>query len=151
MKLLHEFKYSGKDYLGEILGNLMDTFIRDYQVPIQHLDFIVPIPLHKSRMRQREFNQAEILSRRIAREFHKEVLVDALARIRPTRTQTELDFPQRFQNVEKSFAVTRPELIKDTDLLLVDDVLTTGATSSQAARCLKEAGARKVILFTLAS
>jgi ComF family protein len=150
-QLIHEFKYSGKDYLGKPLGKLMNTFIRDYQLPIEHLDYIIPIPLHRSRQRQREFNQAEILSRQIAQEFKTPVLTGALIRIKPTKTQTELNFQERCQNVEKSFSVTKPELIKNANLLLVDDVLTTGATSNEAAKCLKKAGAAKVLLLTLAS
>ncbi|MCX5669320.1 MAG: phosphoribosyltransferase family protein [Candidatus Omnitrophica bacterium] len=129
----------------------MRTFIRDYQLPIEHLDFLVPIPLHKSRQREREFNQAEILSQEVAREFNKNVLTDVLIRVKPTKTQTELSFGERCQNVKKSFLVTKPELIKDTNLLLIDDVLTTGATSNEAAKCLKSAGARKVLLLTLAN
>jgi len=129
----------------------MHTFIRDYQLPIKHLDFVIPIPMHKSRQREREFNQAEILSQEVAREFNKKILTDLLIRVKPTKTQTELTFQKRCQNVEKCFSITKPELIKDTDLLLIDDVLTTGATSNEAARCLKEAGARKVLLLTLAS
>ncbi len=128
----------------------MHTFIRDYQLPIEYLDFLIPIPLHKSRQREREFNQAEILSYEVAQEFNKKILTNQLIRVKPTKTQTELTFQERCQNVEKSFAVTKPELIKDTNLLLIDDVLTTGATSSEAAKCLKEAGAKKVLLLTLA-
>ena len=150
-KLLHEFKYSGKDYLGKPLGNLMHAFIRDYRLPIAYLDFVIPIPLHKSRQREREFNQAEILSQEVAREFNKKALTDILIRIKPTKTQTELDFQERCQNVKESFSVTKPELIKGANLLLIDDVLTTGATTSEAAKCLKEAGAEKVLLLTLAS
>jgi len=150
-KLIHEFKYSRKDYLGQPLGKLMNTFIHDYHLPIEYFDFIVPIPLHKSRLREREFNQAEILSHEIARQFNKKVLTDGFIRVKPTKTQTELTWPQRCQNMEKSFSVTKPDLIKDTNLLLVDDVLTTGATSNEAAKCLKNAGAKKVLLLTLAS
>ncbi len=150
-RLIHEFKYSGKDYLGKPLGKLMNTFIRDYQLPIEHLDFVIPIPLHKSRQREREFNQAEILSQQIGQEFNKKVLTNALIRVKSTKTQTELIFSERCQNVKNSFAVTKPELIKDANLILIDDVLTTGSTSSEAAKCLKEAGAKKVLLLTLAS
>ncbi|PIQ85943.1 MAG: hypothetical protein COV73_05310 [Candidatus Omnitrophica bacterium CG11_big_fil_rev_8_21_14_0_20_43_6] len=149
-KLIHEFKYSGKDYLGQPLGKIMNTFIRDYQLPIAYLDFVVPIPLHKIRLREREFNQAEILSREIAGEFDKKVLTDGFSRVKLTKTQTELTWAQRCQNLEKSFLVSKPELIRGTNLLLVDDVLTTGATASEAAKCLKAAGAQKVLLLTLA-
>ncbi|MDD5129633.1 MAG: ComF family protein [Candidatus Omnitrophica bacterium] len=150
-KLIHEFKYSGKDYLGAFLGKLMNTFIRDYQLPIAYLDFIIPVPLHSSRKREREFNQAEILGRKIADEFGKKILTDALIRSKPTKTQTELTFGQRCRNIEGCFTVTNPELINNTNLLIIDDVLTTAATANEAAKCLKKAGAKKVLLLTLAS
>ncbi|MBU0548408.1 MAG: ComF family protein [Candidatus Omnitrophica bacterium] len=150
-KLIHEFKYSGKDYLGEPLGDLMNKFIKDYRLPIEYIDFIIPIPLHKSRMREREFNQAQILSEQIAKEFNTKILPDALVRTRPTRTQTELAFEERRKNVEKSFTVNDVRSIKDANLLLIDDVLTTGATSSEAARVLKDSGARIIFVMTLAN
>ncbi len=150
-KLIHEFKYNGKDYLITPFTALMNTFIRQYCLPIEHLDFIIPVPLHKSRQREREFNQAQLLSQRIANEFNKNLLSDLLIRNKAVKTQTELTLPERRRNVEGSFTVTKPDLIKDTNLLLIDDVLTTGATSSAAARSLKDAGAKTVILMTLAN
>lgn len=129
----------------------MSRFIRKYQLPIEYLDYILPVPLHKSRQREREFNQAQLLSEEIAREFNKQILTDVLIRIKPTKRQTDLAPRERRANVENSFAVAKPELIQGKNLLLVDDVLTTGATSSQAAKCLKNAGAEKVLLLTLAS
>jgi ComF family protein len=150
-KLIHEFKYSGKDYLGEPLGRLMNEFIQDYRLPIEYLDFIIPVPLHKSRLREREFNQAQLLSEKVAKEFNKKVLPDVLVRNRPTKTQTDLDFEERRKNVEKSFTVNDPGLIKGANLLLIDDVLTTGATSSEAAKALKDSGAGVIFVMTLAS
>ena len=150
-KLIHEFKYSGKPYLGKSLGTIMNTFIRDYNLPIQHLDYIIPIPLHKSRLREREFNQARILSQQVCEEFDKKLLAGALIRNKPTKSQAELGFEERRQNMKGSFLVVKPERIKDTNLLLIDDVLTTAATSNEAARSLKEAGAKIVILLTLAN
>lgn len=150
-KLIHEFKYNRKDYLGGPLGSIMNTFIKNYSFPIQHLDFIIPMPLHKSRQREREFNQAEILSRQISKEFNKKIMDQVLIRCRPTQTQTGLKLPDRYKNTEGSFLINQPELIKDTNLLLIDDVFTTGATSNEASRCLKEAGANTVLLMTLAN
>jgi len=129
----------------------MNEFIKDYRLPIEYLDFIIPVPLHKSRMREREFNQAQVLSEQVAKEFNKKVLTDVLVRSKPTRTQTELAFEERRKNVERSFTVKDPESIKDTNLLLIDDVLTTGSTSSEAARALKDSGARIIFVMTLAS
>ncbi len=150
-KLIHEFKYSGRDYLGKYLAEPLCGFIRDYQLPIEYLDYIIPVPLHPSRKREREFNQAQLLGEEIGREFGIKVSSDALVRVKATKTQTELAFQERWQNLEGSFSVIKPDLIKGSNLLLIDDVLTTGATASQAAKCLKDSGAKKVILLTLAS
>ncbi|MCK9432406.1 MAG: ComF family protein [Candidatus Omnitrophica bacterium] len=150
-KLIREFKYSGKDYLGRMLGEMMNDFIRQYRLPVEHLDFIIPLPLHRSRLREREFNQAEVLSRIISGQAGIKILERAIIRMRPTGTQTELDLRKRRLNMEGSFRVILPEEIRGKNILLVDDVLTSGATSNEAAKALKESGARKVILFTLAS
>ena len=93
-KLIHEFKYSGKDYLGKPLGKLMQTFIRDYQLPIAHLDFIIPDTLHKNRQREREFNQAEILSHQVTEEFSKQVLTSDLMSVKHRQTQTKVNFQE---------------------------------------------------------
>ncbi|MBU3958540.1 MAG: ComF family protein, partial [Candidatus Omnitrophica bacterium] len=150
-ELIHHFKYRSKDYLGLSLSRLMIEFIREYNLPLELIDFIIPIPLHKTRLREREFNQAQILSDYIAKEFNKEILHDSLRRLRYTKTQTELEETQRFLNVKGGFSVSRKEMIKGKNILLVDDVLTTGATSSEAAYALKDAGATIVFVLTLAN
>jgi ComF family protein len=150
-ELIHTFKYNGRDYLGATLSKLMLEFIEDYNIPVDLLDLIIPIPLHKTRLREREFNQAQILSSYIARKFNKKLILNNLRRIRYTKTQTELETDQRLLNVKDSFAITKKEEIKDKNILLVDDVLTTGATSSEAAYALKNSGANVVFVLTLAN
>jgi ComF family protein len=150
-ELIHAFKYNNRDYLGLPLSRLMIEFIREYNLPMGYLDFIIPIPLHKTRLREREFNQAQILAKFIAGEFKKEVLSDALLRLRHTKTQTDLETEERLLNVKGSFSVTNNKGIKGKSILLVDDVLTTGATSSEAAYALKGAGANIVFVLTLAN
>ncbi len=150
-ELIHEFKYHNKEYLGATLSKLMIDFVREYNLPIDFVDSVIPIPLYKSRLREREFNQARILSDYVAREFGKPMLDGVLIRKRPTRTQTELEDNARFLNVKDSFALTREDATKNMNLLLVDDVLTTGATASEAARSLKSAGANIVFVLTLAN
>lgn len=149
--LIHKFKYNGKDYLGLALSRLMIEFIKEYNLPIGYIDFIVPVPLHKIRLREREFNQAEILAKFIAQEFKKDLLTEALKRHRYTSTQTDLELSERLLNVKGSFSVTKLERVKGKNILLVDDVLTTGATSSEAAYTLKDAGANIVFVLTLAN
>jgi len=149
--LIHEFKYNGKEYLGRPLSRLMIEFAKEYNLPVQMLDYIIPVPLHNSRLREREFNQAEILCGFIAEEFKKELRSDLLLRHRRTKTQADLEMRERLLNVKESFSVHKGESLKGKNLLLVDDVLTTGATSSEAARALKNAGADIVFVLTLAN
>jgi ComF family protein len=150
-ELIHEFKYKNKDYLGHTLSKLMTEFIKEYDLPMGDIDSIVPIPLHKTRLREREFNQAQVLSNYIAQEFNKDLRDKTLVRNRYTRTQTELETDQRLLNVRGSFSVIRKADMKGKNILLVDDVLTTGATSSEAACVLKNAGANIVFVLTLAN
>lgn len=150
-ELIHQFKYKNKDYLGFILSRLMIEFIKEYSLPLDLIDFIIPVPLHKARLREREFNQAQVLGDYIAGEFNKKILGNALGRLRYTRSQTELEESARFLNVKNSFAFLGKEDIKGKNILLVDDVLTTGATSSEAASALKRAGAGVIFVLTLAN
>ena len=150
-ELVHEFKYKGKDYLGRSLSRLMIEFIQEYNLPLHYLDLIIPVPLHNARLREREFNQAEVLSNHIAATFNKKVLTNNLIRHRPTRTQIELDEENRLLNIKGCFSVKENRDIKGKNILLVDDVLTTSATSSEAAKTLKNAGANIVFVLTLAN
>lgn len=129
----------------------MINFIREYGLPLGDFDLIIPIPLHKARMREREFNQSEALGMHIAKEFKKELSCETLLRLRPTKSQTELKDSERALNVAGSFTVSKKVSLKDKNLLLIDDVLTTGATSSEASLALKNSGAEGVFVLTLAN
>ena len=150
-ELIYEFKYNGKDYLGLSLSRLMIEFIKEYNLPMNTIDFIIPLPLHNIRLREREFNQAKILSNHVAGEFKKRALDSYLMRSRYTRTQTELQENKRLLNVKDSFSVANNLDLKGKNVLLVDDVLTTGATCSEAAYALKNAGVNGVFVLTLAN
>jgi len=150
-ELIHEFKYKGKTHLAKPLSGIMADFIREYDLPIEYMDFIIPIPLHKARQREREFNQAEVLSRHIAVEFNRGLDAGVLTRARLTETQTALPNNKRFANVDNCFSVAKDIDLRNKNVLIVDDVLTTGATSSAAAAALKEAGANIVFVLTLAN
>jgi len=151
-ELIHEFKYKNKDYLGKRLSTLLVEFIREYNVPMQHIDAVIPLPLHPARLREREFNQAEVLGRHVADAFEKTMLATALRRHRYARPQVEMNREEdRLLNVAESFSPDKKIDLKGKNILLVDDVLTTGATSSEGARALKEAGAEMVLVLTLAN
>lgn len=150
-ELIHAFKYTGKDYLSAILAKPMIEFIKEYNLPIRIIDAIMPIPLSKTKLREREFNHALLLARHIAGEFNKQVAEDKLLRLRNTRSQTELDDAGRFLNVKDAFSVNNRQAINGKNILLIDDVLTTGATASEAAKALKMSGTNIVYVLTLAS
>ncbi|MFZ2357634.1 MAG: ComF family protein [Candidatus Omnitrophota bacterium] len=150
-KLIHEFKYKNKDYLGKVLSTLMIDFIKEYNLGIEYMDIIIPIPLHNARLREREFNQAQVLGNFIAGAFNKDISTDTLVRTQPTKSQTELKGLERFLNVAGSFSLSRRNPVNGKNILLIDDVLTTGATASEAARVLKNSGAGIVFVLTLAN
>jgi ComF family protein len=114
---------------------------------------VIPVPLHKTKRRQRGFNQAELIARAALKSpvpGRLSLFNDILERQRETDSQIALTGHQRRENLRGAFAVTRAEPIKGRDVLLVDDVLTTGATASECARVLLRAGATRVWVATVA-
>jgi ComF family protein len=107
------------------------------------------VPLHSARLREREFNQADVLARLLARRAGAPVLA-ALRRIRYTTTQTRLDREERMQNLRNAFRVRQTSRVSGSHLILVDDVFTTGSTVEECARVLKRAGAASVRVVTVA-
>ena len=157
-----QLKFRRRERLGKKLGALMalswDSLVEDRDASPMVL---VPVPLHHSRQRERGFNQAELLahglSRTLARRLDKtrrraipRAEIRCLLRTRATVSQTGLTVPQRRENVRGVFAVSRPERIRDREVIVVDDVMTTGATLSACAGALKKAGAQRVMGLTLA-
>jgi ComF family protein len=144
-KLIHVFKFEGVRTLQRPLGALLAQALpRELG-----FDAVVPMPLHWRRRWQRGFNQSELLAREIARKWG--VPVSALVRRkRATTPQAGLTSAQRRKNVEGAFQVGKGTRLKGMRLLLIDDVLTTGATASACARALKRAGAAQVTFLALA-
>jgi ComF family protein len=146
---IHAFKFGGRRGLAQPLGDLL-AGLGLSALPGAAPDVIVPVPLHPRRARERGYNQALLLARRLERAWGVPAAADALQRIAPTRPQTDLDAPERRRNVRNAFAVRRPELIASRHVVLVDDVLTTGATAGECARSLYRAGATTVGVVTVA-
>jgi ComF family protein len=147
-EILLLFKHGRRIALGGHLGRLMAERAAEL---LGHptIDAIVPVPLHRWRERERGFNQAEVLATVVGRHLHRPVLRKSLARIRATLPQAG-KARQRIRNVRGAFSVPHPEQIEGRLLLLVDDVLTTGATVNECAKVLMKAGARAVLVYTLA-
>jgi ComF family protein len=116
---------------------------------LSQIDTILPVPLHRSRERERGFNQAYILAKVLSRRYGVPILKGVLGRIRPTPPQTGKR-RERMRNVRGAFQVHYPERIRGQSILLIDDVYTTGATVNECAKVLMKAGARAVWVYTLA-
>ena len=146
---IHAFKYGGNVTLGERLGRLMAQ--QDYPAfGIQDYSLILPVPLHPRRLRQRGFNQSVILAREISRCHGVAMDFRTLRRIVDTESQAGLKKEERRSNIRKAFSVTGPEQIRGRNILLVDDVYTTGSTLGECARTLLKEGAEAVGALTLA-
>lgn len=143
---IHQFKYRPCRSLGKPLANWMAAHIR----PMVNIDAIIPIPLHKIRLRERGFNQSLLLASEIGNTFKIPICYDNLARIRATRPQVELSGKDRINNVLGAFSLLRPAEVSSRTILLVDDVFTTGATINECAAVLKDAGAAHVTALTTA-
>ena len=114
-------------------------------------DVVAPVPLHRTRERQRGFNQAAIIAKIICREFDLPLDDRALARVNATeRHRAGLDAIDRAQSVERAFKVTTPSMIEGQSVMLIDDVYTTGSTVAAASQALIEAGAQRVNVLTIA-
>jgi ComF family protein len=148
---IHAMKYRGRPVLATPLGRLLaEAGTRALPIPSGDWDGLVPVPLHPARLAERGFNQAELLAAPCAARWRLPVLGRALVRARPTLPQTDLDAAARRANVRDAFRVLHPSEVRGRRILLVDDVLTTGATAGAAARALRAAGATAVGVLTLA-
>jgi ComF family protein len=144
-KLIHEFKYSGVSQLAAKLGPMMSGAMPREQ----RFEAIVPMPLHWRKRLERGFNQSELLAKVLSKRTGIPV-VNALRRRKSTTPQAGLTRAQRRTNVAGAFEADERERIDGRHVLLIDDVLTTGATASACAAVLKRAGARRVTVLTLA-
>jgi ComF family protein len=144
-ELIHVFKYGRVETLARPLGRFLALALPR----TEQFDAVVPMPLHWRRRWSRGFNQSELLARQIARRASVPVR-NLVRRVKATPPQAGLTNAKRRSNVSAAFRVSRPERVRGLRIVLVDDVMTTGATGSACARELKRAGAARVVLLTVA-
>lgn len=145
----HALKYDGYESVGRELGKRLGKAMKSWDI---RADVLVPIPLHKAKQRERGFNQAERIARGVALETGIQVCTDAVRRTRHTQTQTQLNSDERKKNMEAAFEFNPAcsRLISGKTCLLIDDVITTGATINSCAQELMAAGASQVIAASAA-
>jgi ComF family protein len=146
---IHQFKYGNNISVGALLA----SFMADFSFPdVDFTDYslIIPVPLHIKRLRQRGFNQSLILAKALTKKWQIPVNFSLLKRHKFTETQTGMNKTERKQNIKGAFEVRDKKNIADKNVILIDDVYTTGATINECAKTMIKAGAQKVTVLTLA-
>lgn len=148
-KIIYDLKYHKKRYISYHIAEMIcDRLI---ECNIYDFDVIMPVPLHKARERERTFNQAGIISKYIGKMTRTYVNNRNLIRVKNTITQNKLTREERRENLEGAFEVLDKDKVKGKNILLIDDVFTTGLTANQCSRVLSENGAVNVYIATLAT
>ncbi len=156
MTAIHHLKYNKKIQLAEPLSRILFAALVQH-VNLHEIDLIIPVPLHKKRLRHRGFNQTHLLIKHwknlpphVMHMFScPDINRDILVRSRHTPPQAQLDRKQRKINLKNAFDIKHPHDIDDKHILLVDDVFTTGATVDECAKVLLQSGAKRIDVFTL--
>jgi ComF family protein len=153
-ELIHLLKYDRVRPAANVLGRMLAEAVSDLQPLFANLPvLVVPVPLHARRFRQRSFNQAELIARtalKLMPGTGLQLRSATLQRTRETQSQIGLSRHQRRENMRGAFAVAQRSEVAEREILLVDDVFTTGTTVSECARVLRRAGASKVYVATVA-
>jgi len=148
-ELIHRFKYGNKVHLSHPLGLLTVAALGNVPRSFS-ADYLVPVPLHRRRLRERGFNQSQLIGRVLAKSWEIPIAVHNLRRTRWTPPQTGLSAAERERNIRGAFSVARPDRFTGKRLLLVDDVYTTGSTVTECAKTLCRSGAKEVYVVTVA-
>jgi len=146
--LIHLVKYRHHDYIIDFLSSLMTQYISKINIPLRNYDFMVNVPSHPLRLREREYNQSELLAGNLSNSLGIPLKSDIIFCKKNRPSQTAVNKKMRAKNVKNNFFVK--EKLDNTNIIIVDDVITTGATISECAKALKEKGAGSVLALTLA-
>jgi ComF family protein len=144
---IHSLKYEERARIGFFLGELLGDQL--HKQTIQELDYLIPVPLHPVKFRDRGFNQARWIADGLGKAVQKPVRTKLMKRIKHTISQTTLDRKERLNNMKKAFRINQD--VTDKNIGIVDDVLTTGSTISSMASILKDAGAKTIVALTVAT
>jgi ComF family protein len=143
---IHQMKYARESARAAHLGSLLAEVLADLPAP----DFVVPVPLHPRRLQQRGYNQSLLLAQALIHATGWAIGEGIVTRIVDTLPQVRMRHAERQANVRAAFAINDAHLAEDAHILLLDDVLTTGATTGEIARMLRGAGARRIDIATVA-
>ncbi|MEW5908153.1 MAG: ComF family protein [Patescibacteria group bacterium] len=150
-KAIWMLKYKGIRQMSDPLSQLILKCFRDRLKPKSGKTIVVPVPLSEKRLKERGFNQSELIAEKISKELNIPIITGELLKIKETPSQVDLkNIQDRLKNVRGSMAVKNKETLRDKEVILVDDVITTGATLDEAKRALRGAGVKKIISLVVA-
>ncbi len=146
---IHRFKFKKRKRLAEPLGILLVEYLSSSPaVEMKEVDVIIPVPLHRKRLRERGFNQSELLAQVVSR-YYEIPVASALERTINTKAQFDLPRTERFKNISGAFKVSDIKSVYNKRVLLLDDIYTTGSTIAECSKVLSRAGARRIEILTL--
>ncbi len=156
-QMLHDLKYNNIRSVGEELGFLLGkSFLKSYSDSVslftdEKRPVLLPVPLHRSKLRKRGFNQARVISEGINRATSWEIApIDTLVRVKRTNTQTGLSLAERSDNLKDAFLISDQEFLSGVIPIIVDDVFTTGSTTFELANTIAQSGKAKSVILTVA-
>jgi len=151
-QLIQDFKFRNKTALRKTFSTISQTFLARYRLRLRGYDGLIPMPLTPVRLRERGYNQALLLAESLSQVTGIPCLTDILSREKNAPQQSTLGEKERWTNVKGAFKINSRSSVKDKEYIVVDDLLTTGATASEVAKTLKKAGAARVgvIAFSIA-
>lgn len=148
-KLILQYKFQEKSYLYKIFVKNLKNNEKIYLF-LKKYDIIIPVPISKKRKKQRGYNQTSLLAQQISKDFNLECTEKCLTKDIHTKPQSSLSKEDRIKNVKNVYSVKKQEKIINRNILLIDDIYTTGNTVNECSRVLKQAGAKSVAILTLA-
>ncbi|MFN0050310.1 MAG: ComF family protein [Cytophagales bacterium] len=147
--LLHSLKYHNNQELGVLLGNMFGYDLNEKGFA-NKFDVLIPIPLHHTKLKKRGFNQCDVIAKGIAERLNITVGTDIVKRNQATKSQTKIGKTERWENVADKFEVLKPEAIEGKHIVLLDDVVTTGATFDALAEVILKYNPSKISILALA-
>jgi ComF family protein len=147
-KLIHDLKYKGNEEIGAFFGNWLGEILKQNN-EFKTIDYIIPVPLHPKKLRARGYNQVTKFGKTLSKHLEIDYLENYLVRISSTKTQTFKARFERFNNIETKFLLTNPSFFDNKNILLIDDVITTGATLEACAKEFLKAKNGTISILTM--
>ena len=147
--MLIEYKFNEKPYLYRSILEFLNKYQKKY-VQFEIYDIIIPVPISKKRNKERGYNQSLLIAREIAKNENVKLRNNVISKVKNNTTQSKLNKEERAENVKNVYKITKNKEIIDKNILLIDDIFTTGATLNECSKMLKQAGTKKVDVLTIA-